>query len=306
MKKEPKVLVVMSTYNGEKFMAEQIDSILAQKDVAVTIHIFDDCSKDKTQEIAREYEKKDKRVVLHVNEKNKNFTYNFIDGLFTFKNEQGYDYYAFSDQDDFWVEDKLISAINKIEEVGRCTLYSSNLKLVDGELKPLGANMVDMKYVNKKYDVACKNVVTGCTAVFDNDFKNLVTSKYPENIYLHDHWIALIANYVDGANFVYDICPDHILYRQHGNNQIGSDQSNKFILFLKYVKAKKLETVKTTRNLVERFVELFGDKISEEDKPLFERLTKTNKCKNRFHLFFKMKKNNYLSIFRIKMLLNKY
>lgn len=299
MKKEPKVLVVMSTYNGEKFMAEQIDSILAQKDVAVTIHIFDDCSKDKTQEIAREYEKKDKRVVLHVNEKNKNFTYNFIDGLFTFKDEQGYDYYAFSDQDDFWVEDKLISAINKIEEVGSCTLYSSNLKLVDGELKPLDANLMDLNYVNKKYDVACKNVVTGCTAVFDNDFKNLVTEKYPENIYLHDHWIALIANYTEGSHFIYDSCPDHILYRQHGNNQIGENKNIG-------KKLKKKSEIRSTRNLVKRFVELFGDKISEEDKPLFEKLANTDKLKNRFCLFFKMKKNNYLSIFRIKMLLNNY
>ena len=73
MEKLPKVLVIMSTYNGEKFIKEQIDSILAQKEVDIYLHIFDDCSKDNTVEIVREYEKKDKRVVLHINEKNKNF-----------------------------------------------------------------------------------------------------------------------------------------------------------------------------------------------------------------------------------------
>lgn len=298
MKKLPKVLVVMSTYNGEKFLKEQIDSILAQKDVDVSIHVFDDCSKDKTPQIVKEYEKAGKNVTLHVNEKNKNFTYNFLDGLFSFKDEQGYDYYAFSDQDDFWVEDKLISAISKIEEVGKCTLYSSNLKLVDGELKPLGANLMDMKYVNKHYDVACKNVVTGCTAVFDNAFKNLVTEKYPENIYLHDYWLALIANYTEGSHFVYDVCPDHILYRQHGNNQIGENKNIG-------KKLKKKTEIRSTRNLVKRFCELFGDKIIEKDKPVFEKLAATDKFKNRFKLFFTMK-SNYSTIFKIKMLLNNY
>ena len=299
MDKKPKVLVIMSTYNGEKFLKEQIDSILAQSDVDVTLHVFDDCSKDKTQEIVKEYEKKHKNVVLHVNEKNKNFTYNFIDGLFTFKDEQGYNYYAFADQDDFWVNNKLISAIKKIQEVGKCTMYSANLKIVNQKLEYAGNNMMDANYKNKHYDVVCKNIVTGCTIVFDNDFKNLATEKYPENIYLHDYWLALIANYTQGAHFVYDACPDYILYRQHGNNMIGENKNLA-------KKLKKKDENKTTRNLVKNFCELFGEKLLEADKPILNKLANSNKLKNRLHLFFKMKKNNYLTIFRIKMLLNKY
>lgn len=299
MNKKPKVLIIMSTYNGEKFIREQIDSILAQQYVDVMLHIFDDCSKDKTQEIVKEYEKKYKNVILHVNGKNKNFTYNFIDGLFTFKDEQGYDYYAFADQDDYWLPSKIISAINKIKEIGKCTMYAANLKVVNEKLEYAGNNMMDMRYVNKRYDVACKNIVTGCTVVFDNEFKNLVTKHYPENIYLHDYWLALIANYTKDAHFVYDVCPDYILYRQHDNNQIGKSKNIG-------KKLRKKENLKTTRNLVERFIELFSDEINEDDKIIFKRLANTNKIKNRFYLFFKMKKNNYLAIFRIKMILNKY
>ena len=304
MKKLPKVLVIMSTYNGEKFMVEQIDSILAQEDIDVSLHIFDDCSKDNTQKIAKEYEKKDKRIVLHVNEKNKNFTYNFIDGLFTFKDEQNYDYYAFADQDDFWVKNKLISAINKINEAGKCTLYAANLKIVDQNLEYAGNNMMDTKYVNKHYDIICKNIVTGCTTVFDNDFKNLVTKHYPENIYLHDYWLALIANYTKGAHFVYDTCPDYILYRQHGNNQIGENKGGLIKRAFKLI-FKKKDPIKSTRNLVKRFYELFEDDILESDKKIMYRFANVNKFKNRFVLFFKVK-SNYSFKLKIKMLINRY
>ncbi|MBQ4542010.1 MAG: glycosyltransferase [Clostridia bacterium] len=299
MKKLPKVLVIMSTYNGEKFLKEQIDSILAQKDIDVYLHIFDDLSKDSTVEIAKEYEKKNKNVKVHINEKNKNFTYNFLDALFSFKDNQEYDYYAFADQDDFWLDTKLISAINKIKEVGKCTLYSANLKIVDQNLEYAGNNMMDTKYVNKHYDIICKNIVTGCTAVFDNDFKNLVTKHYPENIYLHDYWLALIANYTKDAHFVYDTCPDYILYRQHGTNLIGENKS--------YIKKafKKKQKEKTTKHLIEVFVDLFGDVIKNEDALVFKKLSNLNKFKNKFVLFFKIK-SNYSKIFKIKLLLNKY
>ena len=299
MEKLPKVLVIMSTYNGEKFLKEQIDSILAQKDIDVYLHIFDDLSKDSTVEIAKEYEKKNKNVKVHINEQNKNFTYNFLDALFSFKDNQEYDYYAFADQDDFWLDTKLISAINKIKEVGKCTLYSANLKIVDQNLEYAGNNMMDTKYVNKHYDIICKNIVTGCTTVFDNDFKNLVTKKYPENIYLHDYWLALIANYTKDAHFVYDTCPDYILYRQHGTNLIGENKS--------YIKKafKKKQKEKTTKHLIEVFVDLFGDVIKNEDALVFKKLSNLNKFKNKFVLFFKIK-SNYSKIFKIKLLLNKY
>ena len=304
MEKLPKVLVIMSTYNGEKFINEQIDSILAQKDIDVTLHIFDDLSKDSTVSIAKEYEKKNKNVKVHINEKNKNFTYNFLDALFSFKDEQSYDYYAFADQDDFWVENKLISAINKIKEVGNCTLYSANLKIVDQNLEYAGNNMMSTRYVNKHYDIICKNIVTGCTAVFDNDFKNLVTKHYPENIYLHDYWLALIANYTKGAHFVYDICPDYILYRQHGTNLIGENKGGLIKRAFKLI-FKKKDPIKSTRNLVKRFYELFEDDILESDKKIMNRFANVDKFKNRFVLFFKVR-SNYSFKLKIKMLINRY
>ncbi len=298
MKKLPKIIVIMSTYNGEKFVREQIDSILAQKDVELNLHIFDDCSKDKTVEIVQEYEKKNKNVFLHINEKNKNFTYNFLDALFNFKDNQDYDYYAFADQDDFWLDNKLISAINKIEEKGKCTLYCSNLKIVDENLIYAGNDMMPKNYINKHYDILCKNIVTGCTVVMDNDFKNLATRYYPENIYLHDYWLALIANYCQDANFVYDKDPSYILYRQHGTNLIGSNKN-----ILKKFKKKTLQ--KSSYNLVKNFYGLYKEFIITDDVNVFKRISELNKLKNRFLLFFKIK-SNFSFEFKIKLLLNNY
>ncbi|MBQ8424506.1 MAG: glycosyltransferase [Clostridia bacterium] len=295
MENKPKICVIMSTYNGEKYIREQIDSILAQKDVDLTLHIFDDISKDKTVEIAREYEEKNSNVKVHINERNKNFTYNFLDALFSFKENEEFDYYAFSDQDDYWLDTKLISAIKKIEEKGKCTLYAANLKVVDQDLNYQGNNMMKLKFKNKHYDILCKNIVTGCTIVFDKEFKNLATKYYPENIYLHDYWLAFIANYIIGANFVYDTCPDHILYRQHGNNLIGSGSA----------KLKKKEYHKTTGYLVKEFVRLYGEEIINEDKKIFAKLSNIEKFKNRFYLFFKIRSNLSLYL-KAKLFLKKY
>ena len=174
MENKPKIAVIMSTYNGEKFLNVQIDSILAQKDVDLSLYIFDDCSKDNTVSIAKEYEQKYDNVHIKVNEKNKNFTYNFLDALFSFKENEEYDYYAFADQDDYWLEDKLITGIKQIEQKGKCTLYSSNLKVVDGDLKYEGRNFLNIDKL-KYYDEVCRNVVTGCTIIMDKEFKNLAS-----------------------------------------------------------------------------------------------------------------------------------
>lgn len=292
MEKKPKVLVVMSTYNGEKFLKEQIDSILAQEKVEVVLHIFDDCSKDSTVKLASEYVENNQNVFLHVNEKNKNFTYNFLDGLFEFKDNQDYDYYAFADQDDFWAQNKLISAINKIKEIGECTLYSSNLTLVDGELNPLNKTMLDMfrikgDYNFKKHDEITRNIVTGCTMVFDNKFKNLVTQKYPENIYLHDYWIALIANYVDGAHFIYDNCPDYILYRQHGNNLIGAKKTS----FIRRIGRFLLKKDNFTLNYFKSFYNFYEKDLRESDRIIIDKLINYKKLGNRKYIIKNIETN---------------
>lgn len=297
----PKVAVIMSTYNGEKYLKEQIDSILKQKDVDIDLHIFDDCSKDKTVEVVREYEKKNKNVYLNINAKNKNYTYNFIDGLFTFKDNDKYDFYAFSDQDDVWIDDKLITAINKIKETGKCTLYSSNLKVVDENLNYLERNLRDDGFAFDWHDQLCYCLVTGCTAVFDKYFKNLVTENYPEDLLYHDYWIGLIANYCKDANYVFDKDPSHILYRQHGKNASGGAITWGFFdrlfgLFKGY---------EQNFHILRLLLKYYGDKLNLDDKELIEKFIHYKKWKNKKYVM-KHFKTIRPKKFKFKILFNRY
>jgi len=304
MEKLPKVVVIMSTYNGEKYLDVQIESILAQKDVDLTLHIYDDVSKDKTVNIAKEYAEKYNNVFVHVNEKNKNFTYNFLDALFSFKDNQEYDYYAFADQDDYWLDDKLITGIRQIQGKGKCTLYCSNLKVVNENLEYDGKNITKLKYVNKHYDEVCRNVVTGCTIIMDNEFKNLATKHYPENIYCHDYWLGILANYCKDANFICDVNSSCILYRQHDNNLIGFKKKSGFVAKLKSL-FRKIDWSKSVYNLIDVFSCLYKSEIKQEDIKILENLANINKFKSKIWLFFNTSGKLPLK-FRIKMFIRRY
>lgn len=244
----------MATFNGEKYLKEQIDSILNQKDVSIDLIISDDCSTDGTIDIIKEYVRKHKNIKYRINNLNKGFTYNFIDLIFEVKTN--YDYYALSDQDDVWLENKLINAIKKIEEAKKTkVLYCSNLELVDSNLKHLGYQ--ENKDIHKnKYCTLISNIATGCTCVFNKEMLNQIRKKYPNNIYLHDYWICLIAEFT--GFLIYDT-NSYILYRQH-NNLIGSNKKISFKKIKTY-----LNPIHKTSDLIKEFYRDFKEDINPED-----------------------------------------
>lgn len=119
MKQENKIEILLATYNGEKYLSEQIDSIINQTYTNWKLLIRDDGSKDKTLEILKKYEKKDKRIsILRDNKGNLGFVKNFEELL---KNSSE-DFVMFSDQDDYWLENKIeiyISELSKLPEEKR-------------------------------------------------------------------------------------------------------------------------------------------------------------------------------------------
>ena len=128
------VQVVMSTYNGEKYLKEQIDSILSQEGVDVRLYIRDDGSSDRTTDILASYQEH-KNVKIEKGN-NLGFAKSFLTALDECDEA---DYYAFSDQDDVWEKDKLSTAIEILEEESQSTplLYCSALQRVDENLNPL-------------------------------------------------------------------------------------------------------------------------------------------------------------------------
>lgn len=222
-------LVLLCTYNGERFLREQLDSILAQEGVEVSVLAADDRSSDGTARILEDYAARDPRVRFIVNAENKGFARNFLDLVFAAR-EETFDFYALSDQDDVWMKDKLLTAAEALggltEWRGRGGLYCSNLTVTDAALRPL--RLMEDESVKRASGKTFpfENIATGCTVVFDREFLLHATSYRPAEIPLHDYWLFLIAAYT--ADYCYDFS-SHILYRQHGDNLIGGS-GGKFTL----------------------------------------------------------------------------
>ena len=294
----------MSTYNGEKYLKEQIDSILAQKDVDVTLYISDDCSKDNTVKIIQDYQENHKNIILHQNEKNKNFTYNFLDSLFEFKDNDEFDYYAFSDQDDVWLDKKLISGIRKIEQSDTNALYCSNLRIVDENLKQYDIMNKKIK-LNDKYErILTGNIATGCTMILNKGMKNIATIYRPDNIYLHDYWLAIIACFTENCKFIYSKEDDFILYRQHSNNLIGQGNNGKFKK-LKKIVFGKYNYDRSTKKLVDEYKKGYCEIINKKYIKTINKISNYHKFHNKLYFLVCFKSMNKLR-FRIKILFNKY
>lgn len=221
----PRTCVLMSTYNGEKYIREQIESILNQKNVEIELLIRDDGSTDNTACICKEYEVKEKNIHFYQG-KNIGVGNSFLDLI---QNAPDTDYYAFSDQDDVWLEDKLEKSIKGIEdELGnknKAVLYTSNQIVVDSEL-----NIIGMRFEEEpKHDLfntVCENKLSGCTMTFNKCLKDIILQLHLEDYEitlkqrLHDTWCIIVANIV--GKVIYDK-EGRILYRQHENNVVGAN-----------------------------------------------------------------------------------
>ncbi|MCR5113097.1 MAG: glycosyltransferase [Acholeplasmatales bacterium] len=297
------VLVLLATYNGEKYLRCQIDSILNQKDVNVSILASDDLSKDSTPEILEEYKNKYSNFNYYINKMNKNFTYNFIDLIFAANKIMGeFDFYAFSDQDDFWEEDKLINAIKHLE-TDKPKLYMSNLKIVNEDLEFDGKYMEDDS-IDKcnKGNFIFENICTGCTAVYNNAFQKRILEYYPREIKYHDYWVFLLAAYT--AEYYYDD-NSYIKYRQHNSQQVGENHGKSFSAF--YKKWKESESHQA--RLCEEVLNGYKQYISHEDYIALNLMANyKKKFKYKWKLMWskKYRRRNHNLFKRIKLLFNKY
>lgn len=226
------VAVLMSTYNGEKFLREQLDSILAQEGVRVSLFVRDDGSSDGTEKILAEYAERDARVRYRMCE-NVGVGNSFMRLLYDVPDT--FDYYAFSDQDDIWLPEKLSEGIAMLEASGK-QLYGCNQILIDGEGK-----LIREKRFLHQSDVRAEpeailsfNPIAGSGMVFTNQFYKLLckSENRPSSLMLkkrvHDVWIAMVASLHD--SLIYD---DRAFYqyRQHGNNVAGALAPSRWKVF---------------------------------------------------------------------------
>lgn len=212
------VYVMMSSYNGEKYIREQLDSILAQQGVSAEICVRDDGSSDSTCRILEEY--KEKGLLDWYTGPNLRSCKSFLDLLFKAPER---DYYAFSDQDDYWHPEKLSAAVKAMESDSHsgAKLYFSKKNIVDSQLKPM--NVSDTKVNIVSYSAAVLNcVASGCTMVMNREAFLTVTKHMPQFATMHDAWVYRVINAF--GTVIYDENA-YIDYRQHGSNVVGADKS---------------------------------------------------------------------------------
>jgi len=217
-----KIAILMSSYNGENYIEEQIESILAQQcDCAIDLHVRDDGSTDKTKQILQRYA--DAGKLRWYTGENLKPARSFIDLVTACP---GYDYYAFADQDDYWYPDKLQSCISRLADKTGPAMAFSNAKLVDGQRNPLGRNVYKKTPNCDFYSVLCGGGILGCTIAFNEQLAALLREyNKPEKLIMHDSYLAILCTLFDGQ-ISYDPAPS-MDYRQHGNNVVGT-QWNKW------------------------------------------------------------------------------
>lgn len=221
--------ILLATYNGEKYIQEQIDSILQQTYKNIRLIISDDCSNDNTVGILKEYEKKDNRVIVYNQKNNLGVIKNFEFLLGKVENEL----YMLSDQDDVWLPDKVKKTYDELKKNNADLVYT-DLKIVDAELNTINNSFNTYMKLDTKIKKTLSNTgmsqylyntVTGCTIMSKKKFiKDIIPIPTNSNFILHDTWIALCVSLNGKISYINE---PTLKYRQHEINQVGIKKKEK-------------------------------------------------------------------------------
>lgn len=285
-----KVCVLLSTYNGEKYLKEQIDSILRQLCVDVQISIRDDGSSDKTEEIIHHYVSSYPNISF-IRGNNLGPAQSFLALIRTAPEAE---FYAFSDQDDIWEANKLFNALVKIKEnltIQRPILYYSSLIVADEAANPIKKTSIKTRHYNK-FTTLVDNQATGCTMVFNKALLNLIAQKKSTYITMHDAWLNIV------CSFFGDIVTDensYIRYRQHGNNAIGIDTKFNFFEWIhKHFFRLRNRNFQPRLNNAISFFDCYHNELSDYDtKKLLKIINYKRSFLDKMKLFFDFSIRSY-------------
>lgn len=227
-----KVAILLATYNGEKYLRPQLESILSQTFTAWDLYIQDDLSSDKTIDIINEYVQVDERIHFVSNSQKLGALRNFS----TLMEKVEADYYFFSDQDDVWLPFKMERTLKRLlacEDKDIPIIVHSDLRVVDEDLQIIDNSLWGMFRINPAllhtFDSLVSHcLLTGCTMAFNQKAKE-VSLPIPSEAIMHDVWMGLCVLKNEGT--IQDIQEPTILYRQHGRNTLGAhDDRNNYLI----------------------------------------------------------------------------
>ncbi len=276
-----KVNILMSTYNGQQFLAEQIRSIQEQSYTDWTLFIRDDGSSDNTKEILKDFERQDSRI--HIIDSDKSDNLGVIKSFHKLVNHDRADFYFFSDQDDVWLPNKLELSLKEAQNylADLPLMVYMDLKVVNQDLEIMTESMVKSQSHHANTELVqelTENTVTGGVAMINHALAEMWQET--DDILMHDWYLALLASAF--GNLVFIDQPGE-LYRQHSDNVLGARTLSKrfkkwirpHILFAVYWDLIKnsqkqarhllqMPLSQSNRELIEAFVTIM-------DKPMLER-----------------------------------
>jgi glycosyltransferase involved in cell wall biosynthesis len=218
----PKVIVVMATFNGQKYISEQITSILGQKFVSVELHIFDDGSDQSNINLLKSFESE--KIFLHFDSERKGPQFRYLHALKDF----GYaEFVSWADQDDIWDPNKIHVAIEAIQGLNLPALYCSNVDIYDNlKQNSISGLMQRTHYSLPQFPLSVfENSAMGCTIVLNKKSVELLTKCFDSKIIMHD-WFALLVVLTCGQ-VVFDF-NSHMKYRIHDMQAVGFRRRKRF------------------------------------------------------------------------------
>lgn len=296
MNQNSKIEILMATYNGEKYLREQIDSIINQTFEDWRLIIRDDNSKDKTLEILNEYERRDARIrILRDNKGNLGFVKNFEE-LLKYSSEE---FVMFSDQDDYWLKNKIEKYMKiienlKIKKLTNPLLIHSNSYVCNEKLHILKKEFINSriakKYKNNNYFFYY--IVQGSTILINKKMIDIALP-FSKNVKLHDRYLHLLAEFFGERIFINESL---MKYRQHSHNEIGAKKN----IFEKILKKRYFD--EDDRELIIEISEKHSKILKKNNLEDIEKYIKvTDRNKNRIKRFllsqyFEMKLLKRLSL----------
>lgn len=277
--------IILATYNGEKYLSEQMDSIVSQTYFEWRLLIHDDGSLDQTVDIIKKYQRNYPTKILFVDDgiKGLGVKDNFAH-LMTLATS---DYIMFCDQDDIWFNykiEKSLELLKRIESsVGTSTPIGvfSDLNVVGEELAPIAESMwtyirVSPRFAESIKYLAIRNCVIGCTMMI-NKYALKLSLPIPKEAVMHDWWVGLVI--LKNNGYLLPLPQPTALYRQHGSNVVG---------------AREFSIIKSVQNSLKL------SKFFEKQEHIFRMSKKIGAIRNR-PLYALMKFYVLISIFLKKL-----
>lgn len=263
---DKKVAVLLSTYNGEKYVGAQIHSILTQSYKNLVLVVRDDGSSDKTVKIVKEYMENYSNIKLF---EGKNL--GFIKSFFELLKLEKADYYAFADQDDVWLPDKIalaVKSLNKLDD-SKPNMAFSNSDYYDVDMKLIkeGEKGKTFSFTNSLYEC----VTQGMTMVINQKTKDTVLDYMPERVFFHDWWVYMICSGM--GNVAYDDVTT-VKYRRDGKNATAEGESFIKLLIWRIKNLFGKDGLLDIRIQQSEYKKLFYDKLSDENKAILDRFVR--------------------------------